>query len=351
MENLSEINDDLKYIFKSNNKIWKNLQNKNIFITGGTGPFGFWILKSFIYANNYLGLKSKIFLLSRKKNNKFTKLISDKNISYIKGDIRNFKFFKKNIDIIIHGATTSAHETFKRQDPNEKISVLVEGTKRILNFAKFSNCKKILFISSGVVYGNRDKKIKFSENMSIAPLTNDLNFDISALGEAKRLAELMTIIFSKKNKCKVNIARCFSFIGPLMPLNLHYAVGNFLRDAIKSKQINIKGNPNTLRSYLYFADLAAIIWKIVLSNNNRQIYNVGSDKALSMLSIAKKIKKLLPHTKIIFKKNNKYKKSFYIPSIKKIKKNFNFEPKYSFLESLKKTHSSIIKNKKLYDIR
>ena len=85
MENLSEINDDLKYIFKSNNKIWKNLQNKNIFITGGTGPFGFWILKSFIYANNYLGLKSKIFLLSRKKNNKFTKLISDKNISYIKG--------------------------------------------------------------------------------------------------------------------------------------------------------------------------------------------------------------------------------------------------------------------------
>ncbi len=127
---------------------------KKIFITGGAGYVGCSLVDRLIEKN----YEVTVLDLCLYGDNVF----NDKSkVNLIKGDIRNFKFFKKNIDIIIHGATTSAHETFKRQDPNEKISVLVEGTKRILNFAKFSNCKKILFISSGVVYGNRDKKIKF----------------------------------------------------------------------------------------------------------------------------------------------------------------------------------------------
>ena len=102
--------------------------------------------------------------------------------------------------------------------------------------------------------------------MEIAPITNDLNFDVSVLGEAKRSAEILSIIFSIKSNCKVNIARCFSFIGPFMPLNIHYAAGNFLRDAITKKLITIKGNPKT-------SPLSSPIAKERTAKNKRDVIN------------------------------------------------------------------------------
>ena len=350
MSNFSEINDDLKFIYNQNLKIWNRLKNKSIFLTGGSGPFGFWILKSFIYVNKKHSLNSKIFVLTRNKKNKIFNFCKDKSVTIVQGDIRSFKFKGKKIDYIIHGATTTAKETYNKQDPNEKFSVLYDGTKRILDFARKNKCKNFLFLSSGAVYGNRDKNIKFNEKMEIAPITNDLNFDVSVLGEAKRSAEILSIIFSIKSNCKVNIARCFSFIGPFMPLNIHYAAGNFLRDAITKKLITIKGNPKTVRSYLYFSDLVIILWKIILSNKNRQIYNIGSDKPVNLLNLAKNIKKIIP--KINLKIKNKYKKniSYYVPSIKKIKKEFKFIPKNNLYISLFKTYKSILNNKKFYKI-
>jgi len=350
MSNFDEINDDLKFIYNQNLKIWNRLKNKNIFITGGSGPFGFWILKSFIFVNKKLSLNSKIFVLTRNKKNKIFNLCKDKSVIIVKGDIRSFKFKKQKIDYIIHGATTTAEETYNKQDPNEKFSVLYDGTKRILDFAKKTKCKNFLFLSSGAVYGNRDKNIKMNEKMEIAPFTNDLNIDVSVLGEAKRTAEILSIIFSINSNCKVNIARCFSFIGPFMPLNIHYAAGNFLRDAITKKLITINGNPKTVRSYLYFSDLVIILWKIILSNKNRQIYNIGSDKPVNLLNLAKIIKKIMPKINLKVKKKCKKNISYYVPSINKIKKEFKFTPKNNLYISLFKTYKSILNNKKFYKI-
>ena len=169
----------------------------------------------------------------------------------------------------------------------------------MLNFAKKINCKNFLFLSSGAAYGNRERNIKFKESLSSAPYTNDINFDVSVLGEAKRSAETLLTIFSKQNKCKTNVARCFSFIGPFMPLDIHYAAGNFLKDAILKKKIKIIGNPNTVRSYMYFSDLTVCLWRILLIGNNREIYNVGSDKQLTILKLAKLIKSIVPNVKKI----------------------------------------------------
>ncbi|MDA9754481.1 NAD(P)-dependent oxidoreductase [Candidatus Pelagibacter sp.] len=344
---------DLKSVFDGvGKKDWLKLKNKTIFLTGGTGPFGFWLLSSFVFANNHLSLNAKIYVLTRKKKNLIFDIIKDKSIKVVEGDIRDFKLNTKKINYIIHGATTSASETYNKQDPIEKFSILYSGTKRVLRLAKDKKVSNFLFLSSGAVYGNRNKNLKFSEEMEIAPLTNNLNFDLSVLAEAKRSAEILSIVCSKKFKFNVNIARCFSFIGPYMPLKVHYAAGNFLYSSIKTKKIKINGNPLTTRSYMYYSDLATILWKILFSKKNCEIYNVGSDEKINMKNLAKYISQLSKKTKIVTNRHDiKKELSFYVPNIDKLKKHFKIKIKNNFKNSIKKTYLNIISNKKFYGIK
>ena len=97
--------------------------------------------KKFTYADEKISLNCKIFVLTRNKNSDFFKYFASKSIKVVYGDVRKFKFFKKRIDLIIHGATTTAKETFNNQDPIEKFSVLFDGTNRVLEFAKKAKLK------------------------------------------------------------------------------------------------------------------------------------------------------------------------------------------------------------------
>ena len=172
------LDSDFISIYNTTKKLWGKLKNKNIFITGGTGFFGYWLIRSFIHANQNLKLNSNLYVLTRKKNiqkSLIFKLCANKSVYFHVGDIRNFKKIKNKIDFIIHGATTSARETFNKQDSKEKFDIIVNGTKNILKFAKENGCKNFLYISSGAVYGNQSNKI--SENSILDPNTNNSSLD------------------------------------------------------------------------------------------------------------------------------------------------------------------------------
>ena len=359
-EKYHKYNDSLKSdflnIFNQTSHLWKDVKNKKIFLTGCTGFFGYWILRSFIKANKDLKLNSKIFVLTRKKNIKKSnifKLCNDKAINFYIGDIRNFKYPKEKFDFIIHGATTSALETFKKQDPLEKCSIIVDGTRHILNFAKKCKCKKFLYLSSGAVYGYQPPNIKkISEDSDIASKTNNKDFDNSALGQSKRMAELLVTIYSQKNYFSTSIARCFSFVGPLIPLDIHYAIGNFLKNAALKKSIYIKSDGQAVRSYMYMTDLTAWIWKILFKGKNLEIYNVGSEEEIRIKDLAKLINKLTGNKKKILyrKKNEKKRKNRYIPSNFKIKKELKVIQKVKLKDAILKTYRNINNNRKFYNI-
>ncbi len=187
----------------------------------------------------------------------------------------------------------------------------MDGTRHILNFAKKCKCKKFLYLSSGAVYGYQPPNMKkITEDSVMAPKTNNKDFDNSALGQSKRMAELLVTIYSQKNYFKTNIARCFSFVGPLIPLDIHYAIGNFLKNAILQQSTYIKSDGQAVRSYMYMTDLTTWIWKILFKGKNSESYNVGSEEEIKIKDIAKLINKLaVNEKKIIYrKKNNKKKK-------------------------------------------
>ena len=291
---------DLENITVRMGGLWEQLRDESIFITGGTGFFGRWILEGLLHADQKYGLNLQITVLTRNAEDfreRAPHLAQNPALNFHQGDVVNFDFPSKNFSYFIHGATTSAHETFQGEDPLRKFDTLAHGSRHVLDFAVRCEVKRFLFISSGVAYGSPPGEIKsIPEDYSGAPDTTDVD---SALGQAKRTAEFMCTCYAKKYRWDFSIARCFSFVGPFLPLDIHYAIGNFIGQALYENEIIVKGDGSPVRSYLYMGDLVAWLLTILLNGRNGEVYNVGSDQAISILELAYLVRDVLSPQKMV----------------------------------------------------
>ena len=323
-----DISEEIKLIHNRLSPILDSFNNKKILITGGTGFFGRWLLQILCSLVSDRGFNISIYVLSRNPKH-FLQENSDYSfgqyVTFIQGEITNFKLPDMEVDYLIHMATTAAQETFAGEDQLNKLDLLYNGTRNTLENAVSKGVKKVLFTSSGVVYGPSDGKF-LTEEMLQAPRTI---LETSALGEGKRIAEYLVAYYAKKAGYKYSIARCFSFFGPFLPLDIHYAIGNFVRDAISKSEIIVKGSGAELRSFLYMAD--AWIWMLMLLiDSDNDVYNIGSSKSISISELAIEVRNLLSpqkNVKILGLNHDigNFSRNIYVPDNDKIRKKLNVD--------------------------
>lgn len=280
---------DLDHVLAHTGGLWEDLRGSRLFITGGTGFFGCWLLESFAWANDALGLGAEVLVLTRDRAAfaaKHPRLTTHPAIRFHEGDIRSFAFPDGAFSHVIHGAT-EASAALNRDDPLGMIDTITQGTRHTLDFAQQCGAHRFLLTSSGAVYGAQPPDLgHIPEDYAGAP---DCARAGSAYGEGKRLAELFCAVYAEKHGLDVTIARGFAFVGPFLPLDSHFAVGNFLRDGLRGGPIRVGGDGTPFRSYLYAADLAVWLWTILVRGQPGRAYNVGSEEAITITEAAQRV--------------------------------------------------------------
>ncbi len=277
---------DLDHVLAQTNGLWENLRGKRVFITGGTGFFGCWLLESLLWANDRLSLAASVTVLTRNPSGFHAKaphLASHPAVHLHAGDVVDFPFPAGEYSHVIHAATEASAQ-LTRDDPLRMWRTIVTGTERTLEFAAQCGAKRYLLTSSGAVYGKQPPDLThIPEEYTGAPDPLDTR---SAYGEGKRAAEQLCALYAAKHGIEATMARCFAFVGPYLPLDRHFAVGNFIRDGLRGGPIRVDGDGTPYRSYLYAADLAIWLWTVLLRGEPRRAYNVGSENALTINELA-----------------------------------------------------------------
>jgi dTDP-glucose 4,6-dehydratase len=283
---INPLENDLNAVLALTGSLWDGLRGKRIFITGGTGFFGCWLLESFTCACDRLGLGAEAWVLSRSPEafaQRAPHLANHPAVHLLGGDVRNFDFPQGEFPVVIHAAT-DASARLTAENPLLMLDTILEGTRRTLEFARTHQARQFLLASSGAVYGRQPPDLeRIPENYSGGP---DPTSPRSAYAEGKRIAEQLAVLYAQQYGMEVKIARGFAFLGPYLPLDIHFAAGNFIRDGLAGGPILIQGDGTPLRSYLYASDLAVWLWTILLRGRCGAAYNLGSEEAVSIAELA-----------------------------------------------------------------
>ena len=331
--------EDLDDVLAHTRELWNEAKDASFFITGGTGFFGMWLLESFAHINDQLGLGMSATVLTRDPERfaaKAPHLAQRKDLHFVPGDVRSFDVPAGEFRYVVHGATTSGAPV----ENLDMLETIIDGTRRVLDFASKHGAQQFLYISSGAVYGRQpDDLSHIPEDYRGAPDPLDPK---SAYGEGKRVGELLCVLQSKQAGFEAKIARCFAFLGPHLPLDAHFAAGNFIRDAIAGGPIVVKGDGRSIRSYLYASDLTIWLWTILFKGKPDTAYNVGSDESISVAELAETVASSLSCSVEFANSTDGHRSSRYVPSIHESQKCLKLTAEFSCRRAILKTANWII---------
>jgi dTDP-glucose 4,6-dehydratase len=306
-----------------------------ILLTGGTGFFGKWLLRSFPRMRQSCGTDASLTVLSRDPKgflDSCPEFVDQPGLDFIAGDVRSFTpSAGRTFDFVIHGAT-AASAKLDQDDPEEMYSVITEGTRHLLEFSGRCEARRLLYISSGAVYGTQPP------GLSHIPETYE-GVPTTAYGRGKKASEQLCLDASA-SRFECVIARPFAFVGPYLPLDAHFAIGNFIRDCLENRPIVIRGDGTPLRSYLYAADLAEWLWTLLLRGEHGRAYNIGSEDAISIHDLACLVRECAgTQNEILVQEQSKagVLPARYVPSVARVRQELGLTPRYSLSDAIRRT--------------
>lgn len=281
--------EDLDLVLSLTPTFWTQYAGARLLITGGTGFIGSWLVQVVQRANDSLDSQIEVLVLTRnpdRARQQSPYMFDRADTRLVAGDVSTFAIPVGAIDLCIHAAAEVGNPQ-QADQPLKVFDTIVQGTRRMLDLAQSAGARRFLLASSGAVYGPQPTHLeRMPESYGGAP---DPLQVASAYGNGKRAAEWLACAYAAQASFAPTVARIFAVLGPGLPLDGPFAAGNFIRDALAGRAISISGDGTPLRSYLYTADLCVWLLRILESGVAGQAYNVGSEHALSIASLAQRV--------------------------------------------------------------
>jgi dTDP-glucose 4,6-dehydratase len=271
----------------------ESLRGTRLLLTGGTGFIGTWLLEHLAWLNERWTEPCRVYIPTRQPDAfaaKAPHLWRRSEFIFITGDVQAFALPDAPCDSIIHAAG-SASPHVKARQPVEVGETIVAGTRRMLEVARQWGTQRMLFLSSGAVYGPQPPELeRVSEDYAGGP---DLSIPSATYAEGKRYAESLCVAYAAAHGVPVSIARPFTFAAPYLDLDAGFALSDFLRDALGGQPLRVQGDGTTVRSYAGATDLLRMLWAVLLRGQPARAYNVGSEAPVSVLELAQQVVRAL----------------------------------------------------------
>lgn len=248
---------------------------RRVLMTGGTGFVGSAMITSLLKVSKSLVVSARNLPHEDRQS---------RGVEYVVHDVVDRFILPADFDVIVHAATPASADLNVR-NPREMFRIMIQGAENLIEFAaRHSKPPIVLLVSSGAVYGDGLKSVELvDESYGGGPSVLDPR---SAYAEGKRVSELLVTIANHAGSCRGLIARLFAFGGPDLPRNRHFAIGNFVRDAVCNKRITVRGDGSAVRSYLDERDMAEWLLAILRRGESGFPYHVGSERAISIRDLA-----------------------------------------------------------------
>lgn len=333
--------DDLNGTIDACESVFRELGDGRLFITGGTGFIGCWLLETLCLAVDRGVSRLSATVLTRDPDafsRKAPHLAGHSAIQMVRGDVCTLRTMSipGRFTHLIHAATDASAD-LNENSPLRMFDTVLTGTREALQFGVDKGVRRVLYLSSGAVYGNQPWEMeRVPEDWRGGPNCLDPR---ATYAEAKRAGELLCVLHARQHGLEIPIARIFALLGPYLSLDIHFAAGNFIRDALGGKPIVVNGNGLPQRSYLYAGDLTTMLWHLLCRGRSAQAYNVGSEESISIADLARRVGKVLhqPDVEIRGADEAGWNLGRYVPSTEKLKDHLGLTATVSLDESIRRT--------------
>ena len=291
----------------------RSWRGARVLVTGATGFVGTWTLSVLAHANRHLDLNLDLVALARRPHRLASELAEV--VTCVASDVRTPAPLG-HLDAVLHLACpSSAAPGSPDAEPKNLASTIVNGTRAILRLAPRA---RVLVASSGAVHGRgygRSQKVDEDFETTLAHADPAATYGISKLR-----AEADAVRATEAGEADAVIARLWAFIGPLLPTDAHFAAGNFIADAVAGRPIAVKGDPATVRSYLYPVDLVVWLLAVLTRGRTAAAYNVGSDVETTIGELAMTVARISGSTAGIDLIGETATTDHYVPDTARIRK-------------------------------
>lgn len=247
-------------------------------------------------------------------------------------DITEPLTYKGRIDYIVHLGALATPEAFKN-NPVEVMTSNFIGIKNLLDYAKENKVERVLYVSSGEVYGKTEEELTEEASGYVDILKPRSCYPIS-----KRASETLCISYMKEYGVDVVIARpCHIFGKPGEKDNRVFA--QFIRNIENNEDIVLKSEGKDIRSYCYINDCVKALFKILLEGKKGEAYNISSE-AISIKELAEIVAKI-GNKKVVYETPKEEEQKVFNPMSKAVLNSnklraLGWKPEYTIEEGFKK---------------